>query len=206
MVLGSLRLHHNPDLTLYSHPTPPYHSSLPLSHTQGLHPTFNDISGNFLWATGRGSWPRIPRNSPEVLNHSYSLCFTTDSISNKIINVCGSKTEGRIELGRGNTLLGEKNSITLWERCRRPQRGGVQRCCSHDHPVTWKQMSHCHYGTGWKHVGVLDFGWSTANTSSFLLSISWNQSSIFCLAQEAEEERGCHKAFLFLVQFPAPCQ
>ena len=58
-------------------------------------------------------------------------------------------------------MLGEKNSITLWERCRRPQRGGVQRCCSHDHPVTWKQMSHCHYGTGWKHVGVLDFGWST---------------------------------------------
>lgn len=64
-------------------------------------------------------------------------------------------------------MLG-KNNITLWEHCRGPQRGGVQRCCSHDHPVTWKQMSHCHYVSGWKHVGVLDSGWRTANTSSFL--------------------------------------
>lgn len=95
-------------------------------------------------------------------------------------------------------MLGEKNSITLWERCRRPQRGGVQRCCSHDHPVTWKQMSHCHYGTGWKHVGVLDFGWSTANTSS-LFPETKVQFSVWLKKQKRRE--GVTKHFYFLSSF-----
>lgn len=47
-------------------------------------------------------------------------------------------------------VVGKKNYITLWERCKGPQRGGVQKCYSHVHPVTWKQMSHCQGGGGWK--------------------------------------------------------
>lgn len=61
-------------------------------------------------------------------------------------------------------VVGKKNYITLWERCKEPQRGGVQKCYSHDHPVTWKQMSHCQEGGGW-----MGGGQKNANLSSLLL-------------------------------------
>lgn len=95
----------------------------------------------------------------------------------------------------------KKNYISLWERCKGPQRGGVQKCYSHDHPVTWKQMSHCQEGGGWKWGCWMGIGYRNANTSSFLLFPETKvRFSVWLTEQKRTEDVTC--AFLLHVQFP----
>lgn len=47
---------------------------------------------------GKGLGPEFQKTQPEVLNHTHSQCFATDSISNEIIIVPGSNNKLKGEL------------------------------------------------------------------------------------------------------------
>lgn len=114
------------------------------------------------------------------------------------------QSERRIELGR-EKHFGGKNDTTLWEHFwRAPKekesKGAIPRICQ----VTWKQMFR-----GAMAVVKTECGWEgellTPPLSSSLISPQ-NKSSVCNLAGGADEDKGSHSAFPFLVQFPVPCQ
>lgn len=68
-------------------------------------------------------------------------------------------------------------------------------------------MSYCQDGSGRKHVGVLAWGGETLIPRlPFSLFPETKVHFFFCLAQGAEKDRECHRAFLFHVYFPVLCQ